>query len=208
MKNPTRGEITLPTCPKCGKETSADDEFCQSCGAPLKDQAQTTTSGSSQPTQPTKERRPSWEQEDYCYGPHEPHYHDLTGLVSFGLFLLIIGIVFVANINLVSQFNSWGNSMSEAQKLLRPPQEIINSAVLFFALVGLSDFFVAGLRFVLFRRLRRALRSVFSGVALLAFSYLIYLYGQRTIRIELTIAYEIVVIGILVMVYAIIRHFL
>lgn len=178
-----------------------DDQFCHFCGASLKDQ----TSASEKPAQPSEGQRYAREPEDYCFGRRERR-RDYTGLVSFGIFLLIVGIIFIVNTDLFSQLNSWVERMSNAQMLSRPPQEIINSAVLFFALVGVSDFFVSGVRYMVYERKRRALGTAFSGVALIAFSYLIYLYGQHTLAWQLVLAYEIVVIGLLVMVYAIARH--
>jgi uncharacterized Zn finger protein (UPF0148 family) len=195
------GERRLTTCPKCGKVAEKDDLFCRFCGASLKDE----TKVSEKPAQPAKEQRYAREPEEYCFGERE-HHADYTGLISFGLFLLIIGIIFIANPNIGSQLNTWVNTMSKAQMLSRPRQEIINSAVLFFALVGLSDLFVSGLRFMIYRRKWRALRSSFSGVALIIFSYLIYLYGQHTLRWQVALAYEILVIGLLVILYAIARH--
>ena len=191
----------MTTCPKYGKVAEKDDLFCRSCGASLKDE----TKVSEKPGQPAEEQRYAREPEEYCFGEHERHA-DYTGLISFGLFLLIIGIIFVANPNIGSQLNTWVNKMSKAQMLSRPPQEIINGAVLFFALVGLSDLFVSGIRFIIHRRKWRALRSTFSGIALITFSYLIYLYGQKTLRWQVALAYEILVIGLLVILYAIARH--
>jgi len=52
----------------------------------------------------------------------------------------------------------------------------------------------------------RALRTAFSGVALITFSYFIYLYGQHTLAWQATLAFEFVVIGLLVMVYALARY--
>jgi len=195
--------MILATCPKCGKTAEEDDQFCRFCGASLKTQTGTTEGTG----QPTGEQRRVREPEEYCYGPRERR-GDYPGLVSFGLFLLIVGAVFVVNPSIFSQLNSWGNKMSQLQMLQRPPQEIINSAMLFFVLVGLSDFFVSGLRYVVYKRKRRALGTAFSGVALIAFSYLIYLYGQHKLGWQLTLAYEIVVIGLLVIVYAVASHLL
>jgi hypothetical protein len=190
----------LETCPKCGKEADKDDQFCRFCGASLKADVKTPA----KPTEQADEGKYTTEPE-YCFGERERHA-DYTGLVSFGIFLLIVGVIFVANPNIFSQLNSWANQMSQAQKLLRPPTGIINSAVLFFALVGLSDFFVSGTRLVTHRRRRRALRDVFSGVAVLTFSYLVYLYGQRTLVWQMAVAYEILVIGLLVIVYSLVRY--
>jgi hypothetical protein len=192
----------LTTCPRCGKEAERDDQFCRFCGAPLKVETKTPV----KPAEPAEEEKYR-EEPEFCFGERERHA-DYTGLVSFGLFLLIIGVIFVANPSIFSQLNSWANQMSKAQSLLRPPREVINSAVLFFVLVGLSDFFVSGIRFMTHRRKRRAVRNVFSGVALITFSYLVYLYGQRTLVWQIVLALEILVIGLLVIIYGLTRHLL
>jgi hypothetical protein len=178
-----------------------NDQFCRFCGASLKDE----TNVSERPAQPAEEEKYASEPEEFCFGARERRA-DYTGLVSFGLLLLIIGIVFVANPSIFSQLNSWGTKMSQTQKLSRPPIEVINSAVLFFALIGLSNFFVSGIRWMTYKRKWRALRGAFSGVALIAFSYLVYLYGQHTLAWQMVLAYEIVVIGLLVILYGIARH--
>jgi len=190
----------LITCPKCSKTAEKDNQFCRFCGASLKEE----TNVSEKPAQPTEQEKYTRETE-FCFGEHE-HHADYAGLVSFGMLLLIIGIIFVANPSIITQLNSWAKQMSQAKMLQRPPQEIINSAVLFFALIGLSDFLVSGIRAMTHRRKWRALRNAFSGVATLTFAYLIYLYGQHTLVWELVLALEIVVIGLLVILYGIARH--
>jgi hypothetical protein len=177
-----------------------DDQFCRFCGASLKAE----TRASEKPAQSAAEEKYAREPE-FCFGERERHA-DYTGLVSFGLLLLIIGIVFVANPSIFSQLDSWGKQMSRAQMLLRPSREIINSTVLFFALVGLSNFFVSGIRWMTYKRKRRALRDVFSGAAMIMFSCLVYLYGQRTLVWQMVLACEIVVIGLLVVTYGVVRH--
>jgi hypothetical protein len=189
-------------CPKCGAETDKDDQFCRFCGASLK----AGTKAPEKPAEPSDKEKYARETE-ICFGERERH-PDYTGLVSFGIFLLIIGIIFIANPNIFSQLNSWTKQMSTAQMLLRPPREIINSAVLFFALIGLSNFFVSGIRFMTYKSKRRALGDVLSGVALMTFSYFVYLYGQRTLRWEMALAVEVAVIGLLVVAYGVVGYLL
>ena len=128
---------------------------------------------------------------------------DYTGLISFGIFLLILGIIFIANPNIGSLVDSWIKDMTNTQMLKKPPLELINSAALFFGLVGASNFFMAGVRYVVHTRRRRVVGNVLSGVALVVFSYLLYLYGNGTLKRGFTvIAIEVLVIGFLVVVYA------
>lgn len=183
----------MATCPKCGAEVDKDDQFCGSCGAPL-----TTKTEES----PVKEHYAR--EEDVCF---EARRHaDYTGLVSFGSFLLIVGIIFVANPNIISNFHTWGQAMSNTNAFAKPPLGLINSAALFFGLIGVSDFLVASLRFVAQKRRRRVLRGALNGVGLLVLSYLLYLYGKGTLRGVAVLALEVVVIGLLVIVYAVARY--
>jgi hypothetical protein len=184
----------MPTCPKCGAEIEKDDRFCRSCGAQL------TTETSKSP-----EKESYVHERDVCFGEVE-HRRDYTGLISFGIFLVIVGIVFIANPNVISSFGSWSEQMADEKTLLRPPLDLINSAALFFGLIGLSDFFLAGVRFIAYRITRRVLSNILSGVALVLFSYLIYLYGRYYLTWQVALATEVVACGLLIMVYSVVRY--
>jgi DNA-directed RNA polymerase subunit RPC12/RpoP/drug/metabolite transporter (DMT)-like permease len=183
----------MPTCSKCGAEIEKDDLFCPYCGAQLT-------------TQPSKE----YEKETYVHGRdvcfEVERRRDYTGLISFGIFLVIIGIVFIANPNVTSNFSSWTEQMTKAKSLSRPPQDLINSAALFFGLIGLSDFFLAAVRFIAHRVTRRALSNILSGAALVLFSYLIYLYGRHELTWQVALATEVVFCGLLVIVYSTLHY--
>jgi hypothetical protein len=185
--------MVMPTCPKCGAEIEKDDLFCRSCGAQLT-------------TEPSKayEKETHVREGDVCF--EVEHRRDYTGLVSFGIFLVIVGIVFIANPNVISSFSSWTEQMAKAKSLLRPPQDLIDSAALFFGLIGLSDFFLAGVRFIAYRVTRRVLSNILSGVALVLFSYLIYLYGRHGLTWQVALATEVVACGLLVIVYSIMHY--
>jgi hypothetical protein len=186
--------IPMATCPKCRADVEKDEEFCHSCGAPLKAKA-------SEPTE--KESYPR--EREVCFGGGERH-RDFSGLVSFGIFLVIVGITFAANPNMSSQFRTWGEQMSTQKTLLRPPQELIDSATLFFGLIGVSNFFLAGVRFMADKALRRVLVNVLSGVALVVFSYLTYLYGRRELAWQMVLAIEVIAVGLLVISYSLARY--
>jgi drug/metabolite transporter (DMT)-like permease len=183
----------MPICPKCGAEVEKNELFCHSCGTRL------ATEQSKAP-----EEEAYFRDEDVCF--EVEHRRDYTGLVSFGIFLVIIGIVFIANPNVISNFSSWTEQMTKAKSLLRPPQDLIYSAALFFGLIGLSDFFLAGVRYVSHRTRRRVLSNMFSGVALILFSYLIYLYGRHDVTWPVAFATEIVACGLLIILYSTLRY--
>lgn len=184
----------MPTCPKCGTETEKDDEFCRFCGTRL-------VAETSEPL----EKETSVQEREVCFGEGERR-KDYSGLVSFGIFLLIVGVVFLANPNVISNFSSWVEQMTTAKKLSRPTQGLIDSATLFFGLIGLSNFFLAGVRFMVHQRLRRVLTDILSGVALALFSYFIYLYGSHVIAWQMVLAAEAVTVGLLVILYSVLRY--
>jgi hypothetical protein len=180
----------MGTCPKCGAQTHEGDLFCPSCGASL----------AAKPEQQPEKVIPVREREA-CFGEVE-HRRDYSELVSFGVFLLIVGIIFIANPNLISDFSSWVETMAREKALLRPPEGLITSATLFFAVVGLSSFFFAAVRYVSGRPRRRVFSAILSGVALVLFAYLIYLYGVDALAWQVALAMEVVVCGLLVILYS------
>jgi hypothetical protein len=184
----------MALCPKCGAKIKEDDKFCPHCGEPLA--AKTSE-------QPMKE---SYARErDICFGGGERR-PDHLGFVSFGIFLLIVGVIFVANPNMVSDFRLWIERLASEKALSRPPQGLITSATLFFGLIGLSDFFMVGIRLMTVRAGRRALSDVLSGIALLSFSYLISLYGGHALTWQMVLAIEAIVCGLLIILYSAIRY--
>lgn len=140
-----------------------------------------------------------------CFGD-DKRDRDYLGWMSFGFFLLIVGIVFIVNTNIISDFRVWAEQMVNEQHLTRPPKELINSAVLFFSLLGLSDFFKAGIRFWSDPAGRRGLGETLSGVAVILFAYLIHLYGNYALTWQQSLAIEVVSIGLLVVLYSIVRY--
>jgi uncharacterized membrane protein YvbJ len=183
----------MPTCPKCGAETEKDDEFCRSYGSRL----------AAETSEPLEKESPAQEREVCFEGERR---RDYSGLISFGVFLLIVGIIFLANPTLISDFNSWVKKLSTDKTISRPPLTLINSATLFFGLIGISDFFLAGVRFTAHQRLRRVLTNILSGVALVLFSYFIYLYGGRTLSWQMVLAAEAVTVGLLIILYSVLHY--
>jgi len=184
----------MPICPKCGAEIEKDDEFCRSCGASL-------TTKTNEPVEKESYAR----EREVCFGEGE-RYRDYSGLVSLGIFLVIVGAVFLANPSFISNFSSWIEQMTKAKTLSRPPQGLIDSATIFFSLIGLSDFFLAGVRFMADKRMRRVLVDILSGVALVLFSYLIYLYGKHALTWQMALAMEAIACGLLIISYSALRY--
>jgi hypothetical protein len=94
------------------------------------------------------------------------------------------------------------------QDLVRPPKGLIVSATVFFGLIGLSDFFKAGIRFWIAQPRKQVWADILSGTALALFAYLIYLYGNYTLGWQMVLAIEVVAVGLLLILYGIIRSVL
>lgn len=140
-----------------------------------------------------------------CFGEGKRD-RDYLGWMSFGFFLLIVGIVFIVNTNIISDFRVWAEQMINEQHLIRPPKELINSAILFFSLLGLTDFFKASIRFWVDPARGRGLGEIVSGVALILFAYLIHLYSTYAMTWQMVLAIEVITVGLLIVLYSIIRY--
>jgi len=185
-------------CPKCGTENDHEVAFCVYCGSLLPDHAgippsptapqAPKISGALKPMPPVArafpERRP-----------------DFVGLIGLAFFLLIVGIVFTLNTNLLNDFRSWWDLLVAGGLLVRPPDGIIVSGILFFGLLGLSNFLTSGLRWILDRGRFGALARVLAGVAFLSLALLTWRYSMRAIAGSLVISIWTAVLGTFLVVY-------
>jgi len=179
--------------PKCGVEARGDDGFCPRYGD-FRVSKRSRTAAS--------ENRRTYESGSGL-GERD---RDYFGLISFGIFLLVLGIIFTVNPHVFSGLRSWVEQMAREQKLVRPPEGVIRSAALFFGLIGVSDFFLAGIRLIFEKIGRRVLADILSGVALISFAYLIYLYGGRIVTWQMALAIEAIICGLLIIGYTVGRY--
>jgi len=173
-------------CTKCGAKNEENVNFCVNCGEQLYPKINRV------------------KRETGCFGENERSI-DFLGIVSFGIFILIFGIIFAANPNLVSDFRLWIEQLINEKVLLRPPKNLITSAVLFFGLMGSSNFFIGSIRLSSNKNWRKFISDIITGVALIFFAYLIYLYGVYSLTWQMVFAIEAIVCGILVIIYSIVR---
>jgi len=182
----------MPTCPKCQAEANEGDKFCTYCGASLKFEAPSPV-----------ETRVHVHERDTCFGEKE---RDYLGLVSFGFFLLTVGIVFTMNPNIVDNFRLWIELINTAHMPKEPPKELIYSATLFFSVVGIFDFAMAGIRLAANDLKRRVLTDVLSGFALILFAFLLHLHIENNFSWSMVFGTEAIACGLLVTVYSIARY--
>lgn len=117
------------------------------------------------------------------------------------MFLIVVGIVFLANPNLGTEFAQWVDRWTKQTWVPRPPDPLIGSVILFTAAVGVTNFVTAILRWFVRRRNHRILGDIVTGIAWFTFSFLTYLYLARTIAGPVAVAAEIVVVGLLLIAY-------
>lgn len=148
--------------------------------------------------------------EDGCFGGERIKSRGMNylGLLSFGIFILIIGAIFIANPNILTDFFQWVEQMVDQEQFIRPPDGVIFGAFVFFTLIGISNFFTAAVRLWIKDSTRKAISDTLSGVALVFFAYLIHLYSQYTIEWQIVLGIEIIIVGMLVVVYSLIHYWL
>jgi len=183
----------MVTCPKCGAEAQEDHKFCSKCGASLTVMPKPA------------ETRPRVRERDTCFGEGKKDY---LSLVSVGFFIIIVGMVFILNLNVIDDFPQWIQDMTTQQRLARPPDGLLNAAKLFFILVGVSNCVMASIRIVVNDVKSRIVADALSGVALVLFAYFIQLYAARSITWLAALAYEAIAVGLLVMLYSVIWYML
>lgn len=193
MGEPRMGSMR---CLKCGTENNADVSFCVYCGAalpsgpseaPIEAAAHSTDipAAALKPIPPTvRERHP-----------------DFVGLIGLAFFLLIIGVVFTLNSNLLNDFRLWWDRIQGNRLFTRPPDGILASGILFFALLGLSNFLTSGLRWLLDRNRFGALARVLAGGGFLVLALLFFEYEARFVSGQLVLSIWTAVLGTLLIIY-------
>lgn len=142
---------------------------------------------------------------EFCFGQRRKT-KDYIGVLSFGIFVIVVGVILITNPNLFSEIGTWVEQMTDKGTVVRPPDGLIFSGAVFFGLMGVSNFIKVALRLAVDSSRRTALSEMHSGVALVCFAYFLHLYSNNPdISWQLTLALEIVVIGLLVISYSALR---
>lgn len=183
----------MPYCEECGARVSEDQRSCPDCGAPIK-------SGFERRRRDRRVRR----EDDLCFG-REPE-RDPLGILEFGLFLLVVGAVFITNTDILSEMIGWVRAMVDLETPLRPTRSILSSATMFFILTGISNLFTAGVRLLMDKVWRRILQDVLSGAGILAFAYLLSLYAKEAMAWTSVLAIGAIVLGALIVLYFLLRN--
>lgn len=189
------------TCPSCGTRNSDEIGFCAFCGAPLPGRPAETVAPARETTPTVTPRAPAPQPRSSPPPETRVHQPDFTGLFGIAFFLLVIGVVFFVNQNLLPQMGQWWDQIVAGRGLLRPPEGIITSGALFFALLGLTNFAMAALRWGVTRSKLRTIGAALGGVAMIAFAYLLYRYSRRDVSGAFILSVEAAVVGILLLIF-------
>jgi uncharacterized membrane protein len=173
---------------RCSAQNKEDAKFCTNCGASI----------SPLQNRYVKER-------DTCFGEGD---RDRLGKVSFGFFVIVVGIVLAFNPGIFSDFGFWIEQMTNEGTIVRPSTSLITSAMLFFGMIGVSNFVMAATRAFIDKAKRRMISDILSGVALVLFAYLISLYNTYSLTWQMVLGIEVVAIGLLIVSYSILRNML
>jgi len=177
----------MVTCSKCGTKNQKQAEFCTNCGVSLFSPKRSEI------------------RKDKCFGK-EKRDRDYMGFISFGSFLIIIGIIISVNTSVFSNFLVWLNQLTNGKVWIRPSEDLITSVTLFFGLLGISNFFIAALKLIFNRSKRRGLSDIFSGIALILFAYMFNLYNDNVLRLRMILAIEVIICGLLIILYSILWY--
>jgi hypothetical protein len=184
-------------CPKCGTENDDEVAFCVYCGSLLPDRAAPPVPAASPPPRPSAAVKPI-PPAARAFPERRP---DFVGLIGIAFFLLIVGIVFTLNTNLLNGFRAWWDLLLGNGLFVRPPEGIIGSGILFFGLLGLSNFLTSGLRWILDRSRFGALARVLAGLGFLSLALLTWRYSLQAMTGSLVISIWTAILGTLLVVY-------
>lgn len=194
------GVVGLPICPSCGKVNREGANFCAFCAAPQGPPAGPAPVG---PAPAPPPRMPPRGQ-DECFGTPRKREPGPPDAIGFAFFLIIVGIVFLANPGLFTDFETWVKSFTPTGGVPRPPGSMIVSAITLFAAAGVFNFITVGIRFALKGRPRKMLSDAMTAIAWLVLAGFTSLYLGHSISGPVVVASELVVIGLLIIVYLLI----
>jgi len=198
-------------CLNCGAAPATHDAtFCMMCGARLTPETPPPGPAPVPPPAPSAvpptltpsaagAPRPWWETRPPWHAPPAPP--DLIGLLSFGFFLVIVGVVWALNPNVFVQFFSWVGSISGSASIPRPPDPLIWSAALMFGLGAASGYFTTFLRATAMRQRGRAFGDFLSATGTLVLAVLLSAYASRVLSGWAVVGLEVATVGFLIFVY-------
>src|SRR2546428_11099462 len=161
-------------CDAGGRMTNDPCRFCRYCGAALTPVGAEAAAPATAPPVPAPSV-PRANPIGPLYMPR-PRTPDYVGLFGVAFFLLVLGIVFYLNGNLLTELRRWWDQVLAGRGAFRPPEGVIVSAGLFWGLLGVSNFGIGFLRWFFTRSRIRTLGALLARIAVVLFSYFLYPY--------------------------------
>ena len=115
---------------------------------------------------------------------------------------MIVAYLFLTNPLLWEDITSFFTNLFDAK--FQPSGRLIDVFTLFLILIGAWSFVEAGIRAAIKQPFRKSLSGVFAGVAFITFAYLVNRYSQGVLDWQIVLVLEIIIIGILIILYGII----
>jgi hypothetical protein len=166
-------------CPKCGGEVSAEMTFCPKCGASLRVTA-----------------HPSTEKKGIT-GDKESK---VLTLLSLGVVLIVLALTYMLFPLDFSIVLSYFKAMANQGIVLKPPPSLLKPVIFFLNALGIWTLVLAGLYFVVWRRLQKAIENLVGGLFLFVLAFLVNSYSTDLFTGRITLAYLAIAVGSLVIV--------
>src|SRR3989475_11972087 len=171
-------------CARGGTSNKDESQFCLYCGAPLPmgatDPPRPPPPPPPRPTPPTPRPTPA----------PRARTPDFVGLFGVAFFLLVIGVVFYLNQNLLSEIRRYWDQILAGRIAFRPPEGLIISAAWFWDLLGISSFGIAFLRWTFTRSRIRTFVAFLAGIGMIALAFFLYRYSLPTLSGSLVVSLE------------------
>ena len=181
--------VSYLLCSKCGTKVLNPASFCTECGQQL-DQSVYEATPKVQPT-------------DLCFG-EKPKERDMMGLMSFGVFLVIVGLIYVTtpklDVEIVAFFRSFNLVQIMPNIYLPTPSETF--PILYFAIAkfcvifGIFQIIILILEFVIKASINKRAETISGIVFWLGAGYLAYQLSIGSIVWSQNISMLIVLIGV------------
>jgi len=132
--------------------------------------------------------------------PHRPTIEDPLGLVSLGVFFMIIAATWSYYPTLPSEILAYFKSFGVYGHPVMPPLQLYRPITFFASIFGVWLFILAGLRLLFRQRQKKALGDASGGVFFIFLSYILIGYSQGTVAGNMVLPLIIVLVGIIIVV--------
>lgn len=131
----------------------------------------------------------------------------LFDLISFGGFLIIVGLTFYLYPQIPSEIVNLFETLSRPPHVFRPSPYLSEAAAIFFTMIGILNFAMAGMRLAARWPWQKSLNDASWGIALVFLGYLHWLYSDDIISWWLIWPTFLIVAGIIIAVNGLIRYY-